>query len=177
MAFAKLSDDFSDDCWTLSDAAYRLHTEGLVWSARKLLDCRVPTDDLRRFARRPEAVLELLAAGWWSLDGDVYVIRHHAQYQRLREDVLAQQAVNIANGRRGGRPRKPRREQASEITNGRPKTESVSETRTEMEGKGQDQEVLQDHRRELDDDTSEHPPDCDCEPCWRAAWDRDGAGA
>ncbi len=29
MTWTKLSDDFSDDCWTLSDQAFRLHTEGL----------------------------------------------------------------------------------------------------------------------------------------------------
>jgi hypothetical protein len=31
MTWTKLSDDFSDDCWELSDAAVRLHMEGLVW--------------------------------------------------------------------------------------------------------------------------------------------------
>ncbi len=66
MSWAKLSDDYSDDCWTLSDEAFRLHTEALVWNGRKLLDCRVPKDDLRRFAKHPEAAAELLAVGWWT---------------------------------------------------------------------------------------------------------------
>lgn len=106
MPWTKLSDDFSDDCWTLSDAAFRLHVEGLLWSNRKLLDLRIPKQDLRRFAKRKKAVAELLAANWWEEDGDVYVIRHHGNYQRSREAVLAQQAANAANGAKGGRPRK-----------------------------------------------------------------------
>ena len=66
MPWTKLSDDYSDDCWELSDAAYRLHTEGLNWSNRKLLDCLIPKHDIRLFAKHPEAVPELLAIGWWA---------------------------------------------------------------------------------------------------------------
>lgn len=108
MTWTKLSDDFADDCWTLSDEAFRLHTEGLVWSNRKLLNCRIPEDDVRRFARHPESVNELLAAGWWSYDGDAYVIRHHASYQRDKDDVLRQQENSRANGKKGGRPKRER---------------------------------------------------------------------
>ncbi len=50
MTWSKLSDDFPDDCWTLLDGAFRLHVEGLCWSNRKLLDCRIPNGHLRRFA-------------------------------------------------------------------------------------------------------------------------------
>lgn len=110
MSWAKLSDDYSDDCWTLSDAAFRLHTEALVWSARKLLDCVIPKPDLRRFAKNIEALQELLDTGFWQEQGDNYVIRHHSMYQRLREDVVAQQEANKANGRKGGRPRRAGRE-------------------------------------------------------------------
>jgi hypothetical protein len=100
-----LSDDFTDDCWTMSDAAYRLHTEGITWSNRKLLDCRIPKDDIRRM-KRPEAIAELLADGWWREEGDEYVIVHHSSYQRLKKDVIKQQDANRANGARGGRPKK-----------------------------------------------------------------------
>lgn len=105
MSWAKISDDFADDCETLSDAAFRLHVEGLCWNGRKLLDCRIPASDLRRFAKNPSAVDELLATGWWSQDGDYFVIRHHAVYQRSRKAVLDQQAANSANGKKGGRPK------------------------------------------------------------------------
>ncbi|UKA57517.1 hypothetical protein [Arthrobacter sp. FW306-2-2C-D06B] len=121
MTWAKLSDDYSDDTWTLSDAAFRLHTEGLVWSNRKLLDCVLEKDDLRRFAKNPDAVGELLDAGFWQESGTCYIIRHHAQYQRTREAVIAQQEANLANGKKGGRPPKPKPIQKTQ-----PVTDSVT---------------------------------------------------
>ncbi len=125
MTWTKLSDDFSDDCETLSDRAFRLHVEGLTWNNRKLLDCRLPKDHLRRFARHPDAVQELLDTGWRSEDDDVYVIRHHAVYQRTREEVLRQQDANRNNGKKGGRPPKPREQALSS------ETQSVSESLSE----------------------------------------------
>ena len=110
VTWTKLSDDFSDDCWTLSDAAFRLHVEGLVWNNRKLVDLHLNREDVRRFAKHPEAVAELVAGGWWRETDDGYVIQHHAMYQRNRADVVRQQAANQENGRKGGRPRKPGRE-------------------------------------------------------------------
>jgi len=146
MTWTKLSDDFADDCWTLSDAAFRVHVEGLTWSNRKLLDLRIPKSDVRRFAKNPEAVAELVEIGWWSDAGEFYLIRHHANYQRSREDVIKQQAANAANGRRGGRPRKPPREQASELTTSSPETQSLtdspSESTTERDRTGQDRTGL-----------------------------------
>ncbi len=32
MTWTKLGDEFTDETWTVSDAAYRLHVDGLVWS-------------------------------------------------------------------------------------------------------------------------------------------------
>jgi hypothetical protein len=110
MTWTRFSDDYSDDCWSLSDQAFRLHTEALVWSNRKLLDCRIPKADVRRFAKCPEAIPELLAAGWWSKDEDGYILRHHAAYQRDAESVVKQQAVNKANARKRRKPPKPPRE-------------------------------------------------------------------
>ena len=138
MTWTKLSDDFSDDCWTLSDSAFRLHVEGLCWSNRKLLDLEVPAEDVRRFAKHPEAVAELVACGWWTEDGDKYVIRHHATYQRPRDAVLAQQAANKANGRKGGRPPKPAREQAAKPSETQSVGDSPGEARTERDRTGQD---------------------------------------
>jgi hypothetical protein len=143
MSWAKLSDDYSDDCWTLSDEAFRLHTEALVWNGRKLLDCRIPKDDLRRFAKHPHAVGELLACGWWTEDGDYYVLRHHALYQRTREAVVNQQAANAANGAKGGRPKKPR-EQSSALQS-ESETHSLSDSPTgsgtERDRTGQDRQL------------------------------------
>jgi hypothetical protein len=72
-------------------------------------------------------------AGWWSQTAGGYVIRHHGQYQRSREDVLKQQAANVANGRRGGRPGKQGREQANDL-----ETKSLNESPTERDGTGRE---------------------------------------
>src|ERR1700756_3258113 len=98
VTWTKLSDDFTDDCWELSDGAHRLHIEALVWSNRKLLDCRISKNDMARWAKcpAPEFISELLYCGWWEDDGDAYLINHHSRYQRTREQVLRQQSANRA---------------------------------------------------------------------------------
>jgi hypothetical protein len=134
MTWTKLSDDFTDDCWVLSDEAYRLHSDGLIWSNRKLLDLCVPKEDVGRFAKKPEAVTELLDQGFWLDVGVAYVIRHHAQYQRTREAVIKQQEINRQNGGKGGRPKGKTREQVKDVTNlgTHSLTESLSESKTEQ---------------------------------------------
>jgi hypothetical protein len=134
MTWSKLSDDFSDDCWELSDAALRLHVEGLVWSNRKLLDCRLRKEDMVRWAKRPGAADELVNAGWWRETGNHYEIVHHATYQRSRDAVLKQQEANQKNGRKGGRPP---REQANDLPKTQPASESVSDSETERDRTGQ----------------------------------------
>ncbi len=129
MTWTKLSDDFSDDCWTLSDTAFRLHVEGLVWNGRKLLDLHLSREDVRRFGKHPDAVAELVAGGWWREVEDGYVIQHHGSYQRTREAVLKQQVANEENGRKGGRPRKPGRERQAQPVG--PGTQSVSQSVSE----------------------------------------------
>ena len=131
MTWTKLSDDFSDDCWELSDAAVRLHMEGLVWSNRKLLDCRLAKSDMVRWAKRLGAADELVAAGWWRDSGSHYEIVHHAAYQRSRDAVLKQQQINQKNGVKGGRPKGPPRERSPRIRP--PKTDSLSHPLTESE--------------------------------------------
>jgi hypothetical protein len=128
----KLSDDFSDDCWQLSDKAFRLHIEGLLWSNRKLTDLRLHKSEIRRWAKHPEAASELVEIGWWSEWGDHYLIIHHGTYQRSREAVIKQQEANKRNGKKGGRPS---REQAATL---KPvETDSVSESKTQRDGTGQ----------------------------------------
>ena len=143
MTWTRLSDDFSDDCDQLSSDAFRLHVEGLIRSNRKLLDLKLDKNQMRRWVWNPGladiAVKDLLSAGWWSDEGDHYLIRHHACYQRTREQVLKQQEVNQNNGKKGGRPRGSAREQSTNLT---PEThsvsESVSESKTERDGSGLD---------------------------------------
>ncbi|SIJ77661.1 Uncharacterised protein [Mycobacteroides abscessus subsp. bolletii] len=111
MTWTKLSDDYGDDCWRLSDAAFRTHTEGLCWSNRKLLDLVIPKSDVQRFAKHPAAVRELVTEGYWRERSDDYVIEHHAQYQRPRDKVINQQKANRANRAKRGKPTPSPREQ------------------------------------------------------------------
>lgn len=107
MTWLKIGDEFSDECWTLSDAAFRLHVQGLSWSMQKLNDQRFPRDDIRRFANRPEALEELVERGYWRLEGDEVVIVHHAGYQRSAAEVIAAQERGRVNGAKSnGRPKK-----------------------------------------------------------------------
>lgn len=168
MTWTKLSDDFSDDCWTLSDAAFRLHTEGLVWSNRKLLDLRLAKSDIRRWATHPEAADELVNAGYWTDEGDHYRIRHHGLYQRTREQVQRQQEANRRNRNSPKHPR-PGRE------NHQPRSDDSSDdlsndSRDERDGTGQDR---QGQERGQDFDESEnvnggHPQgNSESWPTWR----------
>jgi len=110
MTWTKLSDDFTDDCWTLTDSAYRLHTDGLVWSNRKLLDLMIPKDEVRRFAKNADAIPELIDGGWWTDHGTYFRIEHHARYQREREAVIRQQHVNKENRAKRGQAQAATRE-------------------------------------------------------------------
>lgn len=143
MTWTKLSDDFADDCEVLSSDAFRLHVEGLIRSNRKLLDLRLEKSRIARWVWCPEAaasaVVELLAVGWWSDEGDHYLIRHHGIYQPTREQVLAQQERNQRNGKRGGRPPKPGREQVSPFNAPVPETEThLGFKKTHRDGTGRD---------------------------------------
>ena len=106
MSWPKFSDNYGHDCWTLSDQAFRLHTEAICWNGQKLLDCIIPKDDLRRFAKHPAAVAELLAVGYWTDEGDTYRVVHHSEHQRTREEAVKLQERNRQNGAKGGRPPK-----------------------------------------------------------------------
>jgi hypothetical protein len=61
MTFTSLSDDSADQSRRLSDAAYRTHHEGLVWSNRILADCQLTEADLSRCHGTAESVAELVA--------------------------------------------------------------------------------------------------------------------
>jgi hypothetical protein len=135
MTWTKLSDDFTDDCWTLSDPAYRLHTDGLVWSNRKLLDLRIPKDEVRRFAKNADALPELIEGGWWTDHGSYFRIEHHARYQREREAVIRQQHVNKENRAKRGQAQPPAREVSFKPSNDS-SHDSLNDSTYEMDGSG-----------------------------------------
>ena len=85
------------------------------------------------WAKRPEALAELLDRGWWRDDGDCYVIIHHACYQRPREQVVRMQERNRENGRGWAVvPPRPPREQAPRKPR-TPKTQVGSEVGSDGE--------------------------------------------
>lgn len=99
MTWTKLGDEFAEECWTLSDPAFRLHTEGLCWSNRKATDGQLAKDDMRRWARHPDAPEELVSVGWWEDRGGHYQIVHHLGYQRTKDQIAHQSNVNAENAK------------------------------------------------------------------------------
>jgi hypothetical protein len=70
MTWTKLSDDFGDDCARveLSDAAFRTHVEGLLWTMRRGTGGRLARRDVDRLAETDapiSAVKELVDVGFW----------------------------------------------------------------------------------------------------------------
>ena len=53
--WTKLGDEFSDEAWNLSDAAFRTHVEALMWSNRLGLDGMIPKRHFRKFTFSPDA--------------------------------------------------------------------------------------------------------------------------
>ena len=109
MTWTKLSDDYGDECHTLSDAAFRTHTEGLIWAMRRETGGYVDARDVRRFAESPHAemaVAELVACGWWSVHLQGYQIHHHMEHQP-EPDLIAKRRDLAAD-----RQRKKRRKAA-----------------------------------------------------------------
>lgn len=139
MTWTKLSDDHSDDCWKLSDAAWRLHAEGLIWSNRKLLDGRLAKDEIARWAKHPEAAQELLEAAVWADRGEHFEIVHAIEHQPTRDQVMRRRKANQQNGRRGGRPSQQTDSDVAGIRGGReitdsqtqPETDSITEPQSE----------------------------------------------
>ena len=78
MTFTRLGDEFPGMAQGLSDAAFRMHVEALVWSNARDLDLLVPHRDIPRFTetRAPQqaTVDELVDSGWWFDIGTVYDI-------------------------------------------------------------------------------------------------------
>jgi len=108
MTWTKLSDDFSDDCRDLSDAAFRTHIEGLLWVMRRETGGAIRVRDVDRFAESEHAraaVDELVACGWWSIDRDGYRINHHMQHQP-EPDLLAKRRELSASRQRRHRRKK-----------------------------------------------------------------------
>jgi len=98
VTWTKLSDDFGEQCSGLSDAAYRTHSEALIWCMRRETDGLLSDRDVRRFAETAdpdEAVRELLDHGFWRQTPTGFEVLHHMEHQPDSE-VLAARRTNDA---------------------------------------------------------------------------------
>jgi hypothetical protein len=89
---------------SLSDAAYRLHTEGIFWAARNLTDGRIARDELRSVSRgKPEThAAELVKRGLWLETDDGWEIHDYLSYQPSRSKVLQDREQKRKAGHLGG---------------------------------------------------------------------------
>jgi len=105
MVWTKLSDDFGDECAKqgLSDAAFRTHVEGLLWTMRRETDGRIPEKDLKRFAESDQAadgLVEVLEKGLWRTTSDGYEIVHHMEHQTTSDVLRKRREANSVRQQR-----------------------------------------------------------------------------
>jgi hypothetical protein len=108
VTWTKLGDEYGDDCRDLSDAAFRTHTEALIWTMRRETGGHITARDVTRFAESPHAemsVSELVNCGWWSVEGQGYRIHHHMEHQP-EPDLLAKRREMTADRVRRHRRKK-----------------------------------------------------------------------
>ena len=93
MTYTFLGDEFADDARDLSDTAFRLHVEGLVWSVKRMSDCAIDERDLPRLTditgpKLWAVIGELIEAGFWERDQKVLRIIHGSHWQLTKRQVL-----------------------------------------------------------------------------------------
>lgn len=128
--YAKFSLDFADShkIAPLSDAAFRAYVRMVLWSRRMLTDGKIPGPMALVIAGKPKVLAELssndpVAPSLRVDENGDYWIHDFLEHQSSREQVEAKQAVNRANGAKGGRAKQANRyRNASE-----PLSESLSE--------------------------------------------------
>lgn len=139
MTWTKLGDEFGDECWTLTDTAFRMHVEGLCWSNRMLTDGQLAKDEMRRWAHNSEAAEELVSVGWWEDHGTHYQIIHHVGYQRTREQIAKQSLINRSNRSKG--KARPVKASPPEVLSDELSDESSNEPTDERDRTGQDRKT------------------------------------
>jgi hypothetical protein len=134
----------------LSDAAFRLHTSAIFWSARNLTDGSVTREDLDGVSARvrtPERfAAECKKRGVWHLgdedcpsekcpadgtgDGDGWIIHDYWEFQPSKEQVVADRE---ASARRQAKWRASRHASSNGVTNA---VSASSPTRPPLKGEG-----------------------------------------
>jgi hypothetical protein len=90
---------------SLSDAAYRLHTEAIFWCARNLTDGRIARDELRSVSGigKPDGhAAELVRRGLWLETDDGWEVHDYLSYQPSRSKVLHDRELKRKAGHAGG---------------------------------------------------------------------------
>lgn len=132
MTWTKLGDEFGDECADLSDAAFRTHVEGLIWTMRRETGGFIVSKDVKRFSESPHAeaaIAELVATGWWSIERQGYRINHHMEHQP--EPQLIARRRELTNER----VRKHRLKKAG-LSTSNPVSERVTRDGTGRDGSG-----------------------------------------
>ena len=109
MTWANFDDNFADHpkVLALSDGAFRLHTSGILYSARYLTDGVVPLAVAQRLTPtyRAAYLSELVSAGLWTLSEGGYHIHDYLQWNRSRDQILNERARKSEVGKRGAKRR------------------------------------------------------------------------
>jgi hypothetical protein len=96
MSWLRIDDTFDEHpkIEPLTDKAFRLHMAGLLYCSRQLTDGFVPLRVLPKLAGYAKrSLIELVDAGLWHPHGDGYKLHDYLDYQRSREQVLADRAA------------------------------------------------------------------------------------
>lgn len=109
MPWANLDDQFAEhpNNWTLSDAAFRLHTAAICFSNRYLTDGEIPKSKVRSLVPtfRKAAVAELIDKGQWLDKGDAYEVRDFLDWNRSRAQVQVLRERKSRAGKKGAESR------------------------------------------------------------------------
>jgi hypothetical protein len=140
MTWLKLSDDFADECArvNLSDAAFRLHVEGLGWVMRRETGGSITQTDLRRFAETVDvrgAVQELCDVGFWTATSRGFVLNHHMQHQPEPDLLAARRTATAERVRKHRRTRAGLKDDAGNAVTP-PATERVTRDGSGRDGTG-----------------------------------------
>lgn len=107
MTWTRNGDEFAEECARarLSDAAYRTHSEGLIYVMKREIEGAVIDDVAIRYhlnsPDREKAICELVAVGFWIDEGDgTYRVTHHADVQEELEVIKARRAAGRERARR-----------------------------------------------------------------------------
>lgn len=112
--FAKLSLDYADHpkIMRLSDAAFRVHIEMILYARKYETDGVIPNPVANRlgFGYETDPVSELCnndpdAPSLRKLDNGDYVLHGYSEMQETRADIEARRKRNASNGSKGGRPK------------------------------------------------------------------------